>query len=83
MHVMGDDDANMLYLLSTFGTTLVSCIGVLLRSSSIPGLNHLSFSSMLYSERICEIHCTRYVKFEGIMPSLMDGNVLNLLSSTT
>ena len=77
------NDAIVLYLLYAFGTSLGSCLRILLVSYSIYGVNHVSLRSIIYGAPLYDLCYTIYVQFFIIVPSLINGAVENLSSNTT
>ena len=66
-----DCDDVIIFLLFS-GATLVTWVGFLLGCSSISGVNQLFLRSIFSVAPLCEMRCTRYVQFGGILPSLMN-----------
>ena len=78
---MGYD--NVIIFLLFYGATLRTWVGVSMGSYSRSGVNQVSLSSILSGAPLFEMHCTKYVQFGGIFPSLINGTVENSSSKTT
>ena len=65
------------------GENLWSCLGVLLGSYLIYGMNQVSLRPIRSGTPICELHFTRSVQSGGILTSLMNGTEENSSSKTT
>ena len=77
-------DCNGVSVLLLFsGAKLGLWIGVSLGSSSRYLVNQSYLSSISSDTTLCDLHFTRYVQFEGIVPSLMNLTVVNSSSNTT
>ena len=73
----------MLFLLSDFGTALSSFLGVFLGYSSINGVNRVSLRSMFSGAPLCNLICTRDVKYGVIVPYLINGTSKNVSPNKT
>ena len=65
------------------GVTISTWVGILVVSSSRSGLNQVSFRSINSCKPICDMCCTRYFQFGGILTSLMNGTFENSSSNIT
>ena len=79
----GSDCDNVSVLLLLTGMALGSWTGVLLGYFSILRVNQVSLRPMFSVETLCELRCTRYFQFGGIVTSIMNGTVEISSSNTT
>ena len=71
----GTDCDNVSIFLLLSGATLGTRVGVFLVSSWRYGVNQVSLRSTLSGAPLCEIRCTRYFQFGGIVTPLMNETV--------